>query len=62
MATRPDPEVPEDPEDRSPDWLGPVKIVSLVLMALMLFWLVRSMVVHHFFSGGQLNLHNGHYP
>jgi len=49
-----------DPEN--PPWLGPAKFLLLVLLTLMLFWLVRSMVVHHFFSGGQLNLHDGHHP
>ena len=45
------PATPDGP--RSP-WPGVTKFVFIVLLAVMLYLLVRSMVIHHFFSGGQM--------
>ena len=36
-------------------WLGLAKFVFILIFAVFVFLLARSMVSHHFFSGGQLN-------
>jgi len=36
-------------------WLGLAKFVLILIFAVFVFLLARSMVSHHFFSGGQLN-------
>ncbi len=35
-----------------------IKFVSLLILFLLMFLLARSMVEHHFFSGGAMNYHN----
>jgi hypothetical protein len=47
-----------DREDAVSTWLGPAKFLFTVVLAIAVFILVRSMVQHHFFSGGQLNRHD----
>jgi hypothetical protein len=39
-------------------WLGFVKFLGLLLMITLFFMLARSMVQHHFFTGGAQNYHN----
>jgi hypothetical protein len=56
MAT--DPDKKNNQVSGSP-WLGVARFVFLVLFVAMLFLLTRSMVRHHFFSGGQLNRRDG---
>ena len=47
-----------DAEGQNSAWLGFAKIVWIVVFTVLVYFLVRSMVHHHFFSGGQLNLHD----
>ena len=42
-------------ETGRPRWVGPTKLVLLLLFALACLLLTRAMVEHHFFSGGALN-------
>jgi hypothetical protein len=46
-----------DPEDQNPPWLGFAKFLFIVILTVTVFLLIRSMVHHHFFSGGQMNKH-----
>ncbi len=55
MATNRD--EPDREEQNSP-WLGVAKFLFIVFLAAIFFLLVRSMVGHHFFSGGQMNRHD----
>jgi hypothetical protein len=47
-----------NPNGQSSIWLGLGKFLFLVVLTATCFLLVRSMVRHHFFSGGQLNQHD----
>jgi hypothetical protein len=47
-----------DREEQNSPWLGVAKFLFIVFLAAMFFLLVRSMVGHHFFSGGQMNRHD----
>jgi hypothetical protein len=47
-----------DREEQNSPWLGVAKFLFIVFLAAMFFLLVRSMVQHHFFSGGQMNRHD----
>ena len=47
-----------DPEEQNPPWLGFAKFLFIVILTVTVFLLVRSMVRHHFFSGGQQNRHD----
>lgn len=42
------------PDGPRPPWLGVVKFGFIVLLLVTLYLLARSMVIHHFFSGGQM--------
>jgi len=44
--------------EHSLPWLGVVRFLLIVILAVLIFVLVNSMVRHHFFSGGQMNQHN----
>jgi hypothetical protein len=44
-----------DSEEQNPRGLGFVKLLFIVVLAVTVLLLARSMVRHHFFSGGQLN-------
>jgi len=44
-------------EEQNPPWLGFAKFLFIVILTVTVFLLVRSMVGHHFFSGGQQNRH-----
>ncbi len=46
------------PEDQNPRWLGLAKFLFLLILTVTVFLLIRSMVHHHFFSGGQMNKHD----
>jgi hypothetical protein len=35
-----------------------LKFVSLLILFVVMFLLARSMVLHHFFTGGAMNYHN----
>ena len=39
------------PHGPAPAWAGPVKFLFILSITFMFFFLVRSMVVHHFFEG-----------
>ncbi len=39
-------------------WHGIAKFVALIVFVLLVFWLVESMVTHHFFTGGATNYGN----
>jgi len=43
------------PAGRNSPWLGTVKFLFLVLLAVMIFLLGRDMVRHRFFRGGRVN-------
>jgi len=43
------------PEGQDSPWLGFAKFLLIAVLTVAIFLLVRSMVSHHFFSGGQLN-------
>ena len=45
-------------EEPNPPRVAFAKFLFIVFLTVMVFLLVRSMVHHHFFSGGQLNLHD----
>jgi hypothetical protein len=45
-----------NPERDNPPWLGFARFLLIMIFTAMLFLLVKSMVNHHFFDGGQLNL------
>jgi hypothetical protein len=47
-----------NPEEQNPPWLGFAKLLFIVILTLTAFLLTRSMVRHHFFSGGQQNRHD----
>ena len=47
-----------NPEEQNPPWLGFAKFLFIVILTVTLFLLTRSMVHHHFFSGGQMNKHD----
>jgi hypothetical protein len=47
-----------DPEEQNPPWLGFTKFLYIVILTVTAFLLTRSMVRHHFFSGGQMNRHD----
>ena len=49
-------------EERGGPWLRFAKVLFIVLMTVTLFALARTMVRHHFFSGGQLNQHDATGP
>lgn len=51
MVSAADTGTPDGP--RSP-WLGVAKVIIFVLFVITLYLLARSMVTHHFFSGGQM--------
>jgi len=44
-----------DSEEKNPRRLGFVKFLFIAIFAVTVLLLARSMVRHHFFSGGQLN-------
>ena len=46
-----------DSEEQNPRRLGFVKFLFIIVLADTVLLLARSMVRHHFFSGGQLNRH-----
>jgi len=46
--------------DKEPWWMPVCKGLFLLLLGAFLFWLVQSMVIHHFFNGGSLNYRGGH--
>lgn len=46
------------PEEENPPWLGFAKFLFIVILTVTVFLLIRSMVHHHFFSGGQMNKHD----
>ena len=45
-------------EEPNPPWVAFAKFLFIAFLTVMAFLLVRSMVRHHFFSGGQLNRHD----
>jgi ABC-type microcin C transport system permease subunit YejE len=45
-------------DELSSPWLGFAKFLFIVFLTVILLLLARSMVRHHFFSGGQMNQHN----
>jgi hypothetical protein len=47
-----------NPGDQNPQWLGFAKFLFIVILTVTVFLLIRSMVHHHFFSGGQMNKHD----
>ena len=47
-----------NPEEKNSPWLGLAKFLFIVVLAVTVFLLIRSMVRHHFFSGGQQNQHD----
>jgi hypothetical protein len=47
-----------DPEEQNPPWLGFAKLLFIVILAVTVFLLAKSMVSHHFFSGGAQNHHD----
>jgi len=47
-------------EDREQAWGGWRTFLWIALLTGLLFLLGRSMVSHHFFSGGALDNHQGH--
>ena len=47
-----------DPEERQRVWAGIAKFLALLLLVALFFMLARSMVEHHFFTGGAQNYHN----
>jgi len=47
-----------NPNGQNSLWLGLGKFLFIVLLTVMLFLLSRSMLRHHFFSGGQMNQHD----
>ena len=47
-----------NPEEQNPPWLGFAKFLFIVFFTVASFLLIRSMVRHHFFSGGQQNRHD----
>lgn len=50
MITSAETATPDGP--RSP-WLGFAKFLFIVLLSVLFYLLARSMVTHHFFSGGR---------
>jgi hypothetical protein len=44
-----------DPEADIPAWVTFTKVLMLLGMISLFFWLGQSMVRHHFFTGGELN-------
>jgi len=46
------------PEEQNPRWLGFAKFLFIVFLTVTVFLLARSMLRHHFFSGGQMNRHD----
>jgi hypothetical protein len=49
----------DDPKEGSwGAWFGLVRFLGVVLFTALLFLLARSMVMHHFFTGGAQNYHN----
>jgi hypothetical protein len=51
-----------NPEEPNPSWVGFAKFLFIVFLTVMVFLLVKSMMHHHFFSGGQLNQHDTDTP
>lgn len=47
-----------DPGEQNPPWLGFAKFLFIVLLTVTIFLLTRSMLRHHFFSGGAQNHHD----
>jgi len=47
-----------NPDGQNSFWLALSKLLFVVFLAVMLFLLTRSMLRHHFFSGGQMNQHD----
>ena len=47
-----------DPEDQNPRWIGLENFLFIVIFTVTVFLLIKSMVRHHFFSGGQMNKHD----
>jgi hypothetical protein len=45
-------------DEQSSPWLGFVRLLFIVFLTVILLLLARSMVRHHFFSGGQMNQHD----
>lgn len=50
---------PENDDDEHP-WRELLGFLLLVGFMMLLYFLGRSMVQHHFFTGGALNNHQGH--
>lgn len=42
----------EQEEDQSPRWVGLATFLFIVCLTVVLYLLAKSMVDHHFFSGG----------
>lgn len=51
-----------NPKEENPPQFGLAKFLFVLILTVTVYLLTRSMVRHHFFSGGQLNQHESAEP